>query len=257
MRSAMILLSFVATACQVTEPAPETTPSTGPAAAPPVERLPSAYGALRVLLGVVERTGSVVLRRIECETVRAPGAAKSQVRASLDLTISGGDSVEATRTFDRFEHELRANAWCLDFQVRSTRVLPEDRGIRSDGVVVLVDASAIPAGSGGRAVAASPEKKTVLVHARRAAAQASVGQIDCSMRTVNPERGVEETVYRFSPTAKEASFRLDDLRAFLGELDALAGGEITSIDLEPAKKPVGTEPVETWVFQVELTARAG
>lgn len=255
MRSAMILLYLAAAACQVSEPAPETPPGKEPATAPLVQRLPSAYGALRELLGVVERTGSVVLRRIECETVRGAGAAKGKIRAKLDLAVAGSDSIEATRAFNRFEQELRASAWCLEFQAASTKVLPEDRGIYSDGVMVLVDAGALPA---GERAAASPEADAVLVHARQAAARSNVGQIDCSMRTVSPERGVEELVYRFRPTAKEASFRLDDLRGFLRELDALAGGEITSIDLVPAKKQApGTEPVEAWSFQVELTTRAG
>ena len=259
MRSAMILLAFSAASCAATDGhTTGTAPSSGPATAELAQRASSAYGAFQELLGVVDRTGSVVLRRFRCERVRVPGAANDHVRALLDLAVAGSDSIEATRAFNRLESAVRANAWCLDFQAASTKVLPEDRGILSEGVVVLVDSSAIPAGAAEPSAAPGRDRKTVLVHARQAAAQASVGQIDCLMRTINPERGVEDTVYRFLPAGGEAGRRLDDLRGFFRRLDAFSDGEITSIDLVPAnKQPPGTEPVDSWVFKVELTTRTG
>jgi len=246
--SSTLLLPLLVCACQSRGSlgGPEPSDATAPVATPARTVAATPQDALAVVLRQLEapRGTHLVFRGIDGFRVRGAGDAAEELEVRLDVEVRASDSLEATRGWSRIELDLRAQPWCLALEQRGSKVLDGDAGVRLEGVEVRVDPAVLADTGLLRAESLSDQPE---VHARMAAAQSAIGQIDCRLQRRVPRQGVEETVYAFEPASRKATFPLAKVLAFLRLLEGFDEGSIESLSLD------GTPGQDdAWRFQARL-----
>jgi hypothetical protein len=98
-------------------------------------------GATLVMKIVAElgQSARLGIRRFESRYQMGTAAKGDHVIVTLDLDFFGANSLEATRAYNQLESLFRAQAWCLEFEGKSSKPLDGDKGIQVDGVGISVN----------------------------------------------------------------------------------------------------------------------
>ncbi len=84
------------------------------------------------------------------EALYQPGQAgrEDYVQIKMDIDFLAVDNVEATRHYNSVQSAFTSQPWCMDFDSRTNKVLPEDKGIYVDGLTIRVDLDKAPSKEG-------------------------------------------------------------------------------------------------------------
>lgn len=102
----------------------------------------SALTGATLVMKVVASLGQnarIGIRRFESRFQSGTANRGDHVIVTLDLDFFGANSLEATRTYNQLESQFRGQAWCQEFEGKSSKPLDGDKGIQVDGIGIQVN----------------------------------------------------------------------------------------------------------------------
>jgi len=103
----------------------------------------SALEATTLVMDQMSKRGAEMrfaIRAFEARYTRSQGDNKDDyVLVTMDVDFLGENSVEATHDYNEMENDFRAQAWCADFEGKSTKVIEGDKGIYVDHLTIQVN----------------------------------------------------------------------------------------------------------------------
>jgi Tfp pilus assembly PilM family ATPase len=101
----------------------------------------SALEATTLVMGLLEGLPDVRfgVRSYDAAYQHGQAGRDDYVQIKMDLDFFGADSVEATSHYNDVETAFESQPWCVDFEGKTSKVLPDDKGIYVDGLTILVN----------------------------------------------------------------------------------------------------------------------
>jgi hypothetical protein len=260
----MIIHTFITApivlfACQAQASGPAAPGSASAATPTAAQRVPeSVLPVFQELLGLLKTSsagGPIHLRRLDTEVERGTNGGKTLVVTTLELAIPVADSVQATQRYDSLCQAIRQSPWCVELRTTGTKMTSDGCGLLVPDLTVLADPARVSPTGLTRAHASSGQSPEVLARTLAASPVLQLGQIKSSVRTVTPELGVTEAVYRFR-SAGPSAYGLERLKIFFQELDAsLENSALSAIHLVPARRTADLDAIDSWPLDAALTVR--
>jgi Tfp pilus assembly PilM family ATPase len=102
----------------------------------------SALTAMTLVFDVFAGLGEdarIGIRRFDANYQYPGGNRGDYILVTMDCDFFGASSLEATKTRERLEAQMKAQPWCVEFEGKSSKPLDGDKGIQADGITIHVN----------------------------------------------------------------------------------------------------------------------
>ena len=115
----------------------------------PQSALTASTLVMKIIAGMGE-PARLGIRRFESRFQIGSANKGDHVIVTMDVDFFGPNSLEATKAYNQLEGLFKAEAWCQEFEGKTSKVLDGDKGIQVDGLMIQVNVDKAMQGQGGQ-----------------------------------------------------------------------------------------------------------